>query len=213
MKWWDRITVLFLILSVGVNILLAFRVFQGRKLAEQLAEKLRTARTPDQQVLSWERYLATMILYQDFQQRDIQVTGTDKRSVPLSSLVADGPVLVFRYKSTDCGQCVDFGLLKLKKLAAGIGADHISVLVGESDRRLIEMLRRQHEIDDIPFYQAEGLDTPAETVQYPYCFVLDKAMRIHAVFVPDKAYPYSMDLYLKMIAKRYLSTADDGPEA
>lgn len=204
-------TVLFLALSVGVNILLIFRLFDDRKQTKQLAERLRIAMTPDQQVLSWERYFASMIAYQGFRQNDLQVTGVDKQSVPLSSLIT-GPTLIFRYKSTDCGQCIDFGLLKLKKLAARIGADHILILAKEPQRRLIEMLRQQHKIEDISVYQAEVLNTPAETAQYPYCFVLDKDMYISAVFIPDKAYPYSTDLYLKMIGKRYFSTDDAEPQ-
>lgn len=47
MKWWNRFTVLFLALSVGVNILLIFRLFDDRKQTMQLAERLRTAMTPD----------------------------------------------------------------------------------------------------------------------------------------------------------------------
>lgn len=214
MKWWNRFTLLFLALSVGVNVLLVFRLFESRRQAARLAERLRTALTPDQQTLSWERYFASMIAYQDFPQDDIAVRGMDEGSVSLGSLLS-GPTLVFRYKSTDCGQCVDFALLKLKKAAAHIGAGRILVLAGQTDRRGMEMLRRQQGMEDIRFYRAETVNTPAETVQYPYCFVLDRDMLIRSVFIPDKANPRSMDLYLKMIGKRYFSdpTAHAAPRS
>ncbi|SUE33955.1 hypothetical protein [Rikenella microfusus] len=209
MKGWERFTVLFLILSVGVNIFLIFRIFDSRTDIERLSERLRVVLTPEQRTLSWERYFASMIAYQDFCLEGKTAISMDGRSFSLDSLI-DGPTLVFRYKSTDCGQCIDFALLKLKKMAIG---QHIRMLVlaAEPDRRNVKILRRRHGFTDIPFYQVQTLDTPAEEVQYPYCFVMDKDMYMKSVFIPDKSYPYSMDLYLKMIGKRYFSVSDAVP--
>lgn len=118
MKGWERFTVLFLILSVGVNIFLIFRIFDSRTDIERLSERLRVVLTPEQRTLSWERYFASMIAYQDFCLEGKTAISMDGRSFSLDSLI-DGPTLVFRYKSTDCGQCIDFALLKLKKWQSG----------------------------------------------------------------------------------------------
>lgn len=204
-KFWNNFTLLCLVLSVGVGGFLFYKLHNSRKDMAMMNAKIQTLLTPDQQIIAWKRHFVAMVFYQGVRQQDIQVVGADKKKVRLSSLISE-PTLVFRYNVNDCGPCIDFGLIKLKKMAARIGVENVLVLAKCPSTRLIQMLQQQHEIETVTFYQADVLDTSAEKAGFPYFFVIDQNMTINNVLIPDKAYPYSTDLYLNTVEQHYFST-------
>ncbi|MFV0506587.1 MAG: hypothetical protein ACK5L5_07750 [Bacteroidales bacterium] len=77
----------------------------------------------------------------------------------------------------------------LQKQGNTIGKENILILGNYRNNRIFYRTMEEYNIDYPNIYNTNSLDIPAETIDYPYFFILDKDLKISNVFVPDKGLP------------------------
>ena len=113
-----------------------------------------------------------------------------------------GMTLVVRFSELNCGDCVNFILLKTKKLMKNKNI-RVILLSNYSSKNSSKIICNQFELNNVPIYNVKNLNLPVESCGYPYCFTIDSTYRVSNVFVPDKTVPGLTSLYFSMIENRY----------
>lgn len=147
--------------------------------------------------------VATMIHYDRSRLGDVEIIDTSKQVRRLREVVGNGPVLVCRYKETYCPQCVDFALLKIRKMADSFPPGRIVILAQHEENRLFRHFNEQHNPGRLPAFNVGTLDTPLEDLSAPYYFVLYGDMSIGEAFVPEKALPDLTTRYLEIVSRKF----------
>ncbi|MDR0680580.1 MAG: hypothetical protein LBG15_01835, partial [Dysgonamonadaceae bacterium] len=111
--------------------------------------------------------------------------------------------LVCRFSELYCESCVNYAILKIKNRTDSLGKNNILFLGMYENNTSLKILKPQYNIQDMNVYNTGALSLPAEEMGFPYYFVLDSALRVTDVFVPNKIVPELTDRYLKMIRERY----------
>ena len=112
-------------------------------------------------------------------------------------------ILVCRFSELHCESCVNFSIQLFRHWADSIGKNNTLFLGSYRSNKIFNRAKPLYGIHNLNVYNVSELNIPAEELGFPYYFVLDSALRVTDVFVPDKAVPELTDKYLKMIHKRY----------
>lgn len=121
--------------------------------------------------------------------------------------IKKGVTLVIRFSELYCGDCVNFILLKTKKLIKNKNI-RIILLPNYSSKNSSKIICTQFELGNIPTCNIERLNLPVEDCGYPYCFTIDSTYKVSNVFVPDKTVPSLTSSYFNMIEKRYFDSSN-----
>jgi hypothetical protein len=135
----------------------------------------------------------------------ISVKDSSASVIPLKNSFYAGQayLLVSRFSHLHCESCVTFSIKAMMQWAGVLGKDNILFLGSNSNNRVFNKEKQHYGIQNMNVYNIGVLSLPAEEMGFPYYFVLDSALRVTDVFVPDKAVPELTDKYLKMIGERY----------
>lgn len=190
------------IISVGINLFLLHRLIGYKRQLRQQNEFIASI-VPERQVTILENHLKILISSQGAKLVDGPVLNVNNGTASILTEIIEQPTLVFKYKESDCRQCIDFGLIKLKGFVQRMNSGNSMVLAESSDKRLVQILKDQHQLSEIPFLQTGQLSSAMDTLDYPYFFILSPSdLSITNVFFPDKSYPRSTDLYLSTLEKK-----------
>ena len=121
---------------------------------------------------------------------------------PLQNELIKGTTLVVRCSENNCNECVQFILLKIQKYVNKRNFK-IILLLNYNERNVAKIFRKQFQLKNIPIYNHKMFNLQLEEIGYPYCFIIDKSLRISNIFVPDKTCPDLTCKYLDLIEKRY----------
>lgn len=110
--------------------------------------------------------------------------------------------VVYRYHDTDCEACINFGIIKLKKIAQEIGVSNVIILVKTSSTRTLQIDQNTYDIHT-PMFMVDSLPIALDQLNIPYFFILDSNMNINNLFILDKSIPSFTDKYSKEIQYKY----------
>ena len=121
-------------------------------------------------------------------------------TVSISAIGKPNKTLFFYYSITNCTDCVDREIERMKKSGRTLGL-HIKVI---SDHRKTRDLLLFKEVNNLPFsvYRIveEQIDLPISSINTPFYFVLDKYCKTKFVYTPyGKENTEFTDRYLEAI--------------
>ena len=118
--------------------------------------------------------------------------------------IAKNDKLVFRYSEMNCNVCVDSQLVVLKQLCELIGENKIIIITTYVNALNMAKFKRINQIKP-PIYNliGEGLGLQIDSLNMPFYFTLTKDGIITNVFIPEKEYPKSTQLYIKTIERYF----------
>ncbi|MDR1756141.1 MAG: hypothetical protein LBR65_04170 [Culturomica sp.] len=127
--------------------------------------------------------------------------------LPLSDIWKNGrkQMLVCRFSESHCESCVNFSIQSVLHRVGTIGKEHVLFLGHYRNNRIFNKTKPLYHIHNLNTYNAAELNIPAESLGFPYYFVLNDDLTVSNVFIPDKATPEITDNYLTMINKRYFA--------
>ena len=133
----------------------------------------------------------------------IVLRDTAGRTMKLKNLVKNSTALIYRYSDRYCDECVDYAFHVLNRSKC----DKKRVIyIGDCGKRKI--FKRQVEdygLQGIAL-DCRSLESPAEKMMFPYFLVIDSALTIRCIYVPNKAsYYQNIDsLNLDLMQRRFL---------
>lgn len=101
-----------------------------------------------------------------------------------------------------------FILLKLLRLTKGTEMEKHIVLFAyaQSEKRLMSLFKDLS--IDYPVYLVDKVPLKLETYDFPYCFVLYNDGTVSHVFLPDKGFPETSNLYIETLMERYYDSGN-----
>ncbi len=135
---------------------------------------------------------------------DLSVIDIKGQTFLLKEIIGDSVKLIVRFSESHCEECVRFVVVKLLRFSQEKKWDKNSILFLASyhDSRNLTIFKDRLNIS-FPLYMSDILSIPAEDTPAPYCFIVDKTMRINHLFFPDKYENDLSNIYLDIIGKRY----------
>ena len=135
---------------------------------------------------------------------NIIIEDTLSQQYPLSDLVSQSPILIFRYTDIYCNPCFETELSLLRELFSN-KKQQISILSSYRERRSFIFFKRDNRIE-LPFYRIphDAFDWMLEDYGSPYYFVLHPDMTVSHIYIPDQVFPELNKQYLERV-KNFLS--------
>jgi hypothetical protein len=136
---------------------------------------------------------------------DFKVIDLEGKTCLLKEIIGDSTKLIVRFADTNCEECLRFITVKLLRLTQEKNWDRNNFLfldLYENPRNLKIIKDRLH--IDFPVYLAENMSIPVESLNFPYCFTIDSAMRVNHLFIPDKYEGKYSNNYFNIINYRFL---------
>lgn len=186
---------------IGLNIYLGLRIQKHTELSElqllQLSSELRQHQERASKV-------EDLLMYQ-YQSKDtvfdseLSIKLWDGSQEQIAMLASKGPYLVLRFSELQCQTCVELEKENLKKWQEETGVQNILLWGNFGHPNAPKIYKQGHELNH-PLYNVPVSSVPlsVEAFNIPYYFVLDKDLRIHSVFIPDK--------FAQNLSTRYLET-------
>jgi hypothetical protein len=137
--------------------------------------------------------------------KDITVKDSLNNIILLQNFFKTGQSLLFvcRYSELNCESCVAYSIQALLQWVDVIGKDNILFLGSYRNNRMFNKYKRLYGLDTLNVVNTPALNLPAEDLGYPYYFVLDSAMRVTNVFVPDKSCTKISKWYLELVNEKF----------
>ncbi len=127
-------------------------------------------------------------------------------SIPISKVISNKTVLVFRYTELSCGLCVAEELENINKFSPQIGQDSIIMLVSYSNFRdlisFVRVNRPEYKMYQIAF---GDIKMEIENQDVPYLFVTDSTLIVKDMFAPFEHYPDLSIFYYNAIIEKYFN--------
>jgi len=135
--------------------------------------------------------------------QNIELYNELGEKVFFSDLVKDRSVLVFRFSELNCEICVEEEIKRLKVLSKSI-KNRLLFVTSYSFERYLYTFKRINNFK-LPIYNIvpNKIKIPVEELNIPYYFVLDSALNIHDIFVPEKTEPENTEKYFKDIILKH----------
>jgi hypothetical protein len=136
---------------------------------------------------------------------DLSVKDSLGYEIPISSFLekTKNHLLVCRFSELNCESCVSFSIKSLLSVADSIGKDNILFLGSYHNNRIFNKQKSLFGIDSMYVANILNLNIPAENLGFPYYFILDSALTISNLSLPDKGSPEINYQYLKLVKERF----------
>lgn len=129
---------------------------------------------------------------------------------PLDSLCKQSSktLLICRFSELNCESCVNFAIKSILQNIDSIGKENVLFMGEFKNNKLFNKRKVAYGIDNLMVFNSNNLKIPAESLGYPYYFIVDSSRIIHNMFIPDKGTPHISSRYLNLIQKRYFQQVD-----
>lgn len=133
-----------------------------------------------------------------------------EKDLSLSDLLnkSSTPILVFRFKETNCRLCIDNELEMMNKCLSNF--DKHCIILGSFGKNVkLKNFMRIKKIETLSFEVPYDCLKNWNVEQYeaPYYFILHPNLRVSNFFIPEKAFPSLTEQYLKGV-KRLISKSE-----
>jgi hypothetical protein len=122
--------------------------------------------------------------------KDIQMMSSTLHKASLSDIISKhGWTLIYRFTSSDCFECVNvqLGLLKEKFPSSVSNIKIIATYPGMND---LNVVNKENDLR-FAFFNTDDnhLKLVAEQLNTPYFFLIDSALQVRNLFIPEKGMP------------------------
>jgi hypothetical protein len=128
---------------------------------------------------------------------------------PLKSLFLTGTdrIFVCRVSQYYCESCVNYAIEKIVSVMSDSLIDMPVAVFGMYENNLsLKIISEQHNNSNgVEYYKTSALNLPMERHGYPYCFVIDRSLRVSDVYTLDKIDSVRNDNYFRIISKKWKS--------
>ena len=130
---------------------------------------------------------------------------SEKVELPLSSQFNDSVshYFVMRYNEYDCEACVEYAYQKMAEVFANEKDVDIMVIKNMVANQQSTSMELAYGKNTIKKLDIVNMELPIDAAGVPHYFILDKDMKIHDMFVPDRLNPAVTDVYLERIVQKW----------
>ncbi len=130
---------------------------------------------------------------------------SEKVELPLSSQFNDSVshYFVMRFNEYDCEACVEYAYQKMAEVFANEKDVDIMIVKNTVENQLSTSMELAYGKNTIKKLDIVNMELPIDAAGVPHYFILDKDMKIHDVFVPDRLNPAVTDVYLERIVQKW----------
>ncbi|RHJ86547.1 hypothetical protein DW103_02440 [Parabacteroides sp. AM08-6] len=122
--------------------------------------------------------------------------GREGKTLLLSDLAKDGPILVYRYSDINCSVCVESEFANLRQFFKQ-HTEKVIILCSYEYESNMKAFRRNNLLK-YPIYNTDmkAFSWDADLYDRPYYFVLHPDMKVSDFYIPETAYPEESKAYL-----------------
>ncbi len=130
---------------------------------------------------------------------------SEKVELPLSSQFNDSVshYFVMRYNEYDCEACVEYAYQKMAEVFANEKDVDIMIVKNMVENQQSTSMELAYGKNTIKRLDIVNMELPIDAAGVPHYFILDKDMKIHDMFVPDRLNPAVTDVYLERIVQKW----------
>lgn len=114
-------------------------------------------------------------------------------------------LLVCRISDMYCESCVDYSIKRIMQWSDSIGKDNILFLGAYRNNKLFNKQKKIYGINTFTTVNVSSFNLPVEELGFPYYFVLDSALNVFNVSIPDKSAPNIDYRYFQRIHEKFFS--------
>lgn len=201
----NKSTTFIILILFGITI---YTIFQYNKLKQQTKVSLTNnpaiETTNVDELNAYKVNFKTNVLNNNLNLENIVLKDSVSNTIPLTNIFKKGQktMLVYRFSQMHCESCVRASIQLFVNWANAENVKNICFLGNYRNNRIFYRTIPDYNIQKMKVYNASDFNLPAESIGYPYCFVLDSNMQISNVFVPDKGIPKLTDEYLEIIQNK-----------
>ena len=96
--------------------------------------------------------------------------------------------LVLRFTDKCCSSCISSAARLLNRHAEAIGCSNICIMGYRRNLQLFQKEMEDLKLSHFKCVNIRQLNMPYEELKYPYFFVMDSALNVSQLFIPDKQY-------------------------
>lgn len=135
----------------------------------------------------------------------IMVKDTSKHEFPLDTFFISGQshLLVCRFSDAHCESCVHNAVRTLLKQVGRHATTRVLFLGSYRKTSLLKIQMKDYGIEAMRVANVKSLNIPAESVGFPYYFLIDSSLHVKQLFFPDKVAQSINRKYLSDIQKKY----------
>jgi hypothetical protein len=197
-KWIFLVAMLMFVL----NAFLLYKLFWTEQYYENTINNMTLLKSD--QLMSYDINLKMNLLNDGINLENMLLTDSSNIKVEISNLFHTKDIfLVCRFSELHCQECVVYSIVKLLNQSKTIGNTNILFWGAYEHVKSLNIAKERLGIQNMSVYNISNLNIPAEEIEYPYYFVIDKTLRISNLFVPNKSVPDLANSYLKTITNRY----------
>lgn len=195
---------LFVALLLGMNVFVLMKFYKYKKESSLYIKYLQTQ--PDE-LNALKVNAEVMIQNSDTQLENVIVIDSMNEEKTLRSLFTNGrnKLLICRISDIYCESCVDYSIKRIMQWSDSIGKDNILFLGAYRNNKIFNRQNKLYGIDSFTTVNVLSLNLPAEELGFPYYFVLDSALTVFNVSIPDKSAPNIDYRYFQRIHEKFFS--------
>lgn len=155
---------------------------------------------------SIEKIMKVSIDNSNIQLKDVFVRDSSNTSIPLKNYFRKNKyLLVNRFSESHCESCVSHSIRMINNKISSLKKENILFLGDYRNNKIFNRLKVSYGIDTLNIGNVKNIDIPAEKLGYPYYFVIDSALSVQHLFVPDKGSPAIDERYLYYIQEKFFN--------
>lgn len=94
----------------------------------------------------------------------------------------------------------------IKSKLKSLGSKSVLFLGSYRNNKIFNKLKPLYEIDTLKVANVANLNIAAESLDFPYYFVIDSTLKIQHLFFPDKGSPQIDEKYLDFVKAKFFSS-------
>jgi len=124
---------------------------------------------------------------------------------PLNKIFQNGKsrILICRFSEMDCESCINYSIKTLLDCSNMAEKNNILFLGTYRNNKIFNRHKPLYGIDTLNTLNTTKIDLPIEDLGYPYYMVLDSALQVLNVYIPNKGTPAIDRKYINLIYGRY----------
>lgn len=131
----------------------------------------------------------------NFNIRNVRVYDFEYKELVLQELLQNKQIVILKYSSFNCSDCIEHALSHLQKHENLIGLQNVIVLIEFRNERESLIFKQIESLHPKIFFTYEKLGLPVEELDLPFVIVTDSSLLPLKVFIPMKEFPERTNQY------------------
>ncbi|MCQ2974403.1 MAG: hypothetical protein MJ211_06280 [Bacteroidales bacterium] len=119
--------------------------------------------------------------------KNLIIQDSSYNNLKFSDILTQDYYLILRYSDAYCGQCVEHSISILMDNKEYFDFSKIIFLGSFLSKRNFILSKKMYNLIDYQLYNCQELNIPADKNMFPYYMIIDKNLKVIAVYFPTKS--------------------------